>query len=225
MIRSWNALEPHLGFLLEGFALTVAACVLAVAGAVVLGALIASLRTARSRAARTVAAVYCDLFRNVPFIVQLFFFFYGLPELGIYIGAFETGVLAMSIAGGAFVADVIRAGILSIEQGVIEAARVFGLSRWQIFSRIVMPNALRVSVRPMGSVLINLVLTFAIPGISIGGHVGGLLAGAAAGALLQPLRWPQEGAALRTTVVLGLGVTFGAFALAAAHAFTSSPLL
>lgn len=76
-----------------------------------------------------------------------------------------------------------------------------------------------------GLVLINLVLTFAIPGISIGGHVGGLLAGAAAGALLQPLRWPQEGAALRTTVVLGLGVTFGAFALAAAHAFTSSPLL
>ncbi|SDF02908.1 amino acid ABC transporter permease [Limimaricola pyoseonensis] len=162
MIRSWNALEPHLGFLLEGFALTVAACVLAVAGAVVLGALIASLRTARSRAARAVAAVYCDLFRNVPFIVQLFFFFYGLPELGIYIGAFETGVLAMSIAGGAFVADVIRAGILSIEQGVIEAARVFGLGRWQIFSRIVMPNALRVSVRPMGSVLINLVLTSSI---------------------------------------------------------------
>ncbi len=162
MIRSWTALDPHLGFLLEGFALTVAACVLAVAGAVVLGALIASLRTARSRAARTVAAVYCDLFRNVPFIVQLFFFFYGLPELGIYIGAFETGVLAMSIAGGAFVADVIRAGILSIEQGVIEAARVFGLSRWQIFSRIVMPNALRVSVRPMGSVLINLVLTSSI---------------------------------------------------------------
>ena len=76
-----------------------------------------------------------------------------------------------------------------------------------------------------GLVLINLVLTFAIPGISIGGHVGGLLAGAAAGALLQPLRWPQEGAALRTTVVLGLGVTFGAFALAAAHAFTSRPLL
>lgn len=76
-----------------------------------------------------------------------------------------------------------------------------------------------------GLVLINLVLTFAIPGISIGGHVGGLLAGAAAGALLQPLRWPQEGAALRTTVVLGLGVTFGAFALAAAHAFTTNPLL
>jgi membrane associated rhomboid family serine protease len=76
-----------------------------------------------------------------------------------------------------------------------------------------------------GLVLINLVLTFAIPGISIGGHVGGLLAGAAAGAVIQPLRWPQEGAALRTTVVVGLGFSLAAFGLAAAHAFSTNPLL
>ncbi len=72
-----------------------------------------------------------------------------------------------------------------------------------------------------GLVLINLVLTFAIPGISIGGHIGGLVAGAAAGALLQPLRWPQEGAALRTTVVVGLGAAFAVFAVAAANAFAT----
>jgi membrane associated rhomboid family serine protease len=61
-----------------------------------------------------------------------------------------------------------------------------------------------------GLVMINLVLTFVIPGISIGGHIGGLLAGAAAGALLQPVRWPQTDVALRTAAVAGLGVLLGA---------------
>lgn len=76
-----------------------------------------------------------------------------------------------------------------------------------------------------GLVALNLVLTFLIPGISIGGHIGGLLAGAAAGAFLQPRAWPQEGAALRTTVVVGLGATFLVAAVAAATTFSQSPLL
>ncbi|CAB4555611.1 unannotated protein [freshwater metagenome] len=67
-------------------------------------------------------------------------------------------------------------------------------------------------------------LTFAIPGISIGGHVGGLLAGAAAGAVLHPVSWPQQGAALRSTVVVGFAFTLGAFALLAASHFTTHPL-
>jgi membrane associated rhomboid family serine protease len=76
----------------------------------------------------------------------------------------------------------------------------------------------------MGLVLLNLAITFVIPGISIGGHIGGLLAGAAAGAVLQPVRWPQEGAALRTTVVVGLGATFLVAGVAAATTFTMTPL-
>ncbi|CAB4697061.1 MAG: rhomboid family intramembrane serine protease [Actinobacteria bacterium] len=75
-----------------------------------------------------------------------------------------------------------------------------------------------------GLVLINLLLTFAIPGISIGGHLGGLLAGAAAGAVLHPVSWPQQGAALRSTVVVGFAFTLGAFALAAASYFTAHQL-
>jgi membrane associated rhomboid family serine protease len=67
-----------------------------------------------------------------------------------------------------------------------------------------------------GLVLINLVLTFAIPGISIGGHLGGLLAGAAAGAVLQPVRWPQDSAVLRTTAAVGLGCTLFVAAIAVA---------
>jgi len=155
-------LVPHLGFLWEGALLTLQACALALLGSFILGALIAILVTSSSKLLRGIAVAYVDLFRNVPFIVQLFFFYYGLPELGIYIDAFPTGVLALSIAGGAFASDVIRAGILAIDPGIIEAAEVSGLSKAKTFTRIVLPIALRTSIRPLGSVFINLILTSSI---------------------------------------------------------------
>ncbi|MER8656082.1 amino acid ABC transporter permease [Mesorhizobium sp. M0847] len=157
-----STLLPHLGFLARGAELTAAACALSLVGSVVMGALVAIARTSASALLRRIAFVYVDLFRNVPFIVQLFFFYYGLPELGIYIDAFTTGVVALSIAGGAYASDIIRAGILAIDQGIIDAAEVSGLSRRKIFTRIVLPIALRTSVRPLGSVLINMILTSSI---------------------------------------------------------------
>lgn len=75
-----------------------------------------------------------------------------------------------------------------------------------------------------GLVLIDLVFTFAVPGVSIGGHVGGLIAGAAAGLVLQPMRWPQQGAALRSIVVVGFTFALGALALASASYFSAHQL-
>lgn len=155
-------LAPHVPFLLKGALLTAEACALALAGSLVIGLIVAALRTSSSAILSRAAFIYVDLFRNIPFIVQLFFFFYGLPEIGIYIDAFTTGVIALSIAGGAFSSDVIRSGILAIDTGILEAAEVSGLSRSVIFRKIVMPIALRTSIRPLGSVFINLVLTSSI---------------------------------------------------------------
>ncbi|HWW71159.1 MAG TPA: amino acid ABC transporter permease, partial [Duganella sp.] len=123
---------------------------------------VALLRASAAPLARRLADIYVDIFRNVPFIVQLFFLFYGLPEIGIELDAFSTGVLALSLAGGAFTSDVVRAGILAIDPGVIEAAQVSGLSRRVIYQKIVLPIALRTSVRPLGSVFVNLILTSSI---------------------------------------------------------------
>lgn len=155
-------LAPYLGDLAAGARLTALACALALAGALALGIVAALMRTAASPLARRAAEAYADIFRNVPFIVQLFFLFYGLPEIGVELSAFGTGVLALSLAGGAFTSDVIRSGILSVEPGVLEAAQVSGLPRLAIYRRIVLPIALRSSVRPLGSVFVNLVLTSSI---------------------------------------------------------------
>lgn len=155
-------LAPYLGDLAAGARLTALACALALACGLALGVVVALMRTAASPLARRVADIYVDIFRNVPFIVQLFFLFYGLPEIGVELSAFSTGVLALSLAGGAFTSDVIRAGILAVEPGVLEAAQVSGLSRLAIYRRIVLPIALRSSVRPLGAVFVNLILTSSI---------------------------------------------------------------
>ena len=157
-----TVLAPYLGFLAEGALLTAEVCGLALVGSVILGMLVAIARTSQFAWLRWLAFAYVDLFRNIPFIVQLFFFYYGLPEVGIYIDAFTTGAVALSIAGGAYASDVIRAGILAIDNGIIEAAEVSGLSKRVTFTRIVLPIALRTSVRPLGSVLINMILTSSI---------------------------------------------------------------
>ncbi|MGG7604906.1 amino acid ABC transporter permease [Massilia sp. BKSP1R2A-1] len=157
-----TTLEPYLGDLALGARLTALACALALAGGLLLGVVAALMRTASAPLARRVAEAYVDVFRNVPFIVQLFFLFYGLPEIGVELSAFATGVLALSLAGGAFTSDVIRSGILSVEPGVLEAAQVSGLSRLAIYRRIVLPIALRTSVRPLGAVFVNLILTSSI---------------------------------------------------------------
>lgn len=157
-----SILAKHIPFLLEGAWLTFQACLLAVIGSLVVGLFVAAARTSASPLLNRLSAVYVDIFRNIPFIVQLFFFYFGLPEIGIYIDAFTTGVIAMSVAGGAFTSDVIRSGILAIDPGIIEAAQVSGLRKGTIFRKIVMPIALRASVRPLGSVFINLILTSSI---------------------------------------------------------------
>jgi len=157
-----TSLVPYFGDLAAGARLTALACALALAGSLLLGILVALMRTAASAPARRASAVYVDVFRNVPFIVQLFFLFYGLPEIGVELSAFATGVLALSLAGGAFTSDAIRAGILAIDPGVLEAAEVSGLPRVALYRRIVLPIALRSAVRPLGSVFVNLILTSSI---------------------------------------------------------------
>ncbi len=155
-------LWPHVGELRKGAVMTAEVCGLAIVGSVVLGALVAIGRTSQVKALRWLALAYVDVFRNVPFLVQLFFFYYGLPEIGIYLDSFSTGVVALSIAAGAYASDAIRSGILAIDQGVLEAAEVSGLPRRVIFTRIVLPIAFRTSIRPLGSVLVNMILTSSV---------------------------------------------------------------
>jgi polar amino acid transport system permease protein len=86
--------------------------------------------------------VYVELIRNTPFIVQLFFIYFGLPSLGVKLSPEVASVIAMVVNLGAYAAEIVRAGIDNTPKGQIEAARSLAMNEWQVFARVVLPPAL-----------------------------------------------------------------------------------
>ena len=86
--------------------------------------------------------VYVELIRNTPFIVQLFFIFFGLPSLGVKLTPEVASVIAMVVNLGAYAAEIVRAGIENTPRGQLEAARSLAMNEWQVFTRVVLPPAL-----------------------------------------------------------------------------------
>lgn len=148
--------------LIDGFKVTAIVALAAIFFSLIVGLGLALARRAQSKPVRWLAVAYIDVFRNTPFIVQLFFFYFGLPVLGIYVDALTTGIVALSLASATSTAEVIRAGIESVDRGVIEAARAYGLSAVQQYRHVILPIAFRFAIRPLGSVFVNLVLTTSV---------------------------------------------------------------
>jgi len=137
----YAGLGPYLDQFITGVITTVELTLLATVGGLILGTLCAAGRTSRQSWLRILCAIYVELTRNTPFIVQLFFIFFGLPALGLKLTAWEAGIFAMVVNLGAYSAEIIRAGIDSTPQGQWEAGKTLGLSRRQIFVRIILPPA------------------------------------------------------------------------------------
>ena len=157
-----SAMAEYLPEFVEGFIITAQVSIISIIGSFIVGLMVALARVSTNKIFNFISLIYVDLFRNIPFIVLIFFGYYGLPEIGIYINAFWTGCLVLSIAVGAYVGETVRAGILGIDKGIIEAARSFGFSKLKLYRKIILPISLTVSVRPLGSVFINLILTTSI---------------------------------------------------------------
>ncbi len=119
-------------------------------------------RTSGPRWLRWLVAAYVELIRNTPFLVQIFVIFFGLPVAGIRLDAELCAVIAMVLNGSAYTIEIVRAGIESIGAGQIEAARALGLRGLQAFRLIVLPQALRAVLPPLGSQFILLMLNSSI---------------------------------------------------------------
>ncbi|MBB3159171.1 cystine transport system permease protein [Microbacterium proteolyticum] len=104
-----------------------------------------------------IARFYISIIRGTPLLVQLFVIFYGLPSLNITIDPFPAAVIAFSLNVGGYAAEVIRAAILSVPRGQWEAAHTVGLSPAKTLTRIILPQAARVSVPPLSNTFISLV--------------------------------------------------------------------
>jgi polar amino acid transport system permease protein len=140
---NFPALWPYWPELLHGLWVTIQLTFFATIGGVGLGILGAALRSGRPRVLSRLWGLYVELIRNTPFVVQLFFIVFGLPNLGVKLTAGEAALLAMLINLGAYSTEIIRAGVQATPHGQWEAARVLGLSRMQTFFRVVLPPSLK----------------------------------------------------------------------------------
>jgi polar amino acid transport system permease protein len=129
--------------LLKGVAWTLGLTAVSALVGVVVGVACAWARSQGPAPLRAIAGVYVELVRNTPFIVLLFFIFFGLPAMGVKLSPELASVLAMVVNLGAYATEIIRAGIEATPRGQVEAALSLALSRAQVFTRVVLPPALR----------------------------------------------------------------------------------
>jgi polar amino acid transport system permease protein len=129
--------------LLDGLLLTIALTLISAVFGTVLGIACGLIRSKGPKWARWSVGLYVELIRNTPFIIQLFFIFFGLPGLGLKMTALTAAILANVINLGAYVSEIARSGIEATPNGQIEAAQSLALDRWQVFTRVVLPPALR----------------------------------------------------------------------------------
>jgi len=142
--------------LLQGLGLSLLLAVGAIAIGVAIGLVLGFALVSRHTAARQLARCYVTVIRNTPILVLVLFVYFALPDLGLQLEGVESFVLTLAVYSGAYLAEVFRAGLLSVPQGVREAGQAIGLTRWQINASIVGPLMLRNVLPSLGSTIISL---------------------------------------------------------------------
>lgn len=122
-----------------------------------IGVIVAAFRVSPVAPLRAVGATYVELVRNCPLTVLFVLFFFGLPEVGVIQGRYTSAVIVLGGYTGAFVAEVVRAGINTVAAGQAEAARSLGLTFTQVLGHVVLPQALRTVVQPLGNLFVALI--------------------------------------------------------------------
>jgi His/Glu/Gln/Arg/opine family amino acid ABC transporter permease subunit len=142
-------------FLLRGAVYTVQVSVLAIAVGLVLGWLFGLAAVSGLKVLRAITWAYVQFIRGTPLLVQIFLIYFGLPALGLNLPAYWSGVIALGLNSGGFQAEIVRAGIESIDRGQTEAARSIGMSRFQTLLFILVPQTVRRVIPPLPNELIT----------------------------------------------------------------------
>jgi polar amino acid transport system permease protein len=132
----------YASLILQGIGLTIVLTLVAIAGGLTLGVFGALGRRSRRWPVRVAVGAYVEVIRNTPFIVQLFFVFFGLPRLGLKLGSLEAALLAMIVNLGGYSTEIVRAGLGGVGRGLWEAGASLGLSRWRTFRLVILIPAL-----------------------------------------------------------------------------------
>ncbi|PLR97576.1 amino acid ABC transporter permease [Bacillus sp. T33-2] len=164
----FSIFTDNLDIYLEGFKYTIIASLIALVASFLLGTLIAVMRIAPIKWLNWLGTAYVEFVRNIPVLIIAFFFYLGLPTVGIEFDGLTAGTIALTVYTAAFIAEAIRAGILSVPKGQMEAARSSGLTYNQAMGMIILPQAIKIVIPPLGNQFINLVKNSSILGVIAG---------------------------------------------------------
>lgn len=156
---SFRFLNKYGKYFIIGLKSTLLISVLSLIFSFVLGIGFALMRNSKNRILRAISSVWVNVLRNTPFLVQLFFFFYGLPELGISTSPLTVSIIALSINGSASNCEIFRSGLLSVKKGYYECAYALGYTKIQTFLYFIFPISLRLAFKSLTNNFINLILT------------------------------------------------------------------
>ena len=148
----WRSFDKLLG----GLGLSLLLALGSITIGIVIGLVLGFALVSRSGIAKRLAGGYVTVIRNTPILVLVLFVYFALPDLGVQLGPIESFVATLAVYSGAYLAEVFRAGLLSVPRGVREAAQAIGMSRMQINASIVAPLMLRNVLPSLGSTVISL---------------------------------------------------------------------
>ena len=166
-------IRERVGFIFGGVGLTILLSILSISLACILALLGALGRLSRFAPAYALSTFYISLIRGTPLLLQIVFFFLALPQLGIRLSGLTAGVLALGLNYGAYMTEIMRAGIQSVGIGQREAALAIGMNPNQIMRRVILPQALRLVVPPIGNEFIAMLKDTSL--ISVTGFVWEIL--------------------------------------------------
>jgi glutamate transport system permease protein len=157
-----SVLLDHLPALWQGLIVTIQLTVASFAGAAVLGVVVCALRVSPVRVLRAIGTAYVETFQNLPLLVLLVLAFFGLPEIGIKGGFMTTAIVVIAVYEAAYIGEALRSGVNAVSKGQGEAARAIGLTFGQSLRHVILPQALRTVVQPLGNIFIATTMNTAL---------------------------------------------------------------
>ncbi len=162
-----SVLTDNLDEFAQGFWVTVRLVAFSFVIAMAVGTLVAALRVAPQRWVQRIGAVYVETFRNIPLLVLLFISFAGVRRAGVPINAWVAGTLSLGLYTAAYIAEALRSGVFSVSRGQVEASLALGYTYSQTLAKVILPQAFRTVISPLGSLTIAMIKNSAIIGVSL----------------------------------------------------------
>ena len=164
----WESLLENSSDIGAGFIRTLQVAVLALLLALVIGVVVGTMSTAKGRLPRAVARIYVEMFQNIPLVIQIFFMYNGLAMAGLVLSEFTIGVVGVGMYYGAYIAEVVRAGILAVPKGQEEAAYSEGFNYIQTMRYVILPQMVKIILPPLTNQAVNLIKNTSVLAIIAG---------------------------------------------------------